>query len=639
MRPGCVAASTSSTARPRPRSGPSTSARWRRSSSTSCRRPRTCAASCARTRTSSTWTASSCSTSTSRASATYDTSEDAEPRPRAAVRAAPSRRDRAGAAPTSPRGTGRRARRRTELQLLWLAIGGVMAVALLVWLGVGETDTADAGPDPEPPPTATTPSPAPRSASPTPRPWRRRSAPKPIAIVLTGTGVNGCWVQVRGRDAQRARSSTRARSWPRARPRSSGSREGIWVHAANPAELAVTVGGKAHGPRTARRRRNFLITPTGAEERRAEARVAAPVRAAILVTGDEILRGRIQERNAGHPRALARARAASRSTGSRSSATTWTACVGGAPASCCAGAARPRLHHRRPRAHPRRPHHGGGGPGHRAAASWLDAGALAMVEARAARGSRGRRRDAPGRARRSRRPCPAARACSRPPGTAPGCLARARGAAGGRAARPALGARGHVGGRARGAGRWRALLARAGAPRASACCASSAVLESRVRRDRGGHRPRRLGPPARWASAPATAELEVTVRVGRRTTRGPPTPSRSGWRRRSGTRSTAATADRRRRRGRAPCVAAGQTRGGGRVLHRRAGSARGSRTRPGSSAYVLGGVISYARRGEARPARRDPEVIRRATARSRPSAPARWPRGRGAWRAATGRSR
>ncbi len=40
----------------------------------------------------------------------------------------------------SPRRPARRPRgRRTELRLLWLAIGGVMAVALLVWMGVGGT--------------------------------------------------------------------------------------------------------------------------------------------------------------------------------------------------------------------------------------------------------------------------------------------------------------------------------------------------------------------------------------------------------------------------------------------------------------------------------------------------------------------
>lgn len=34
--------------------------------------------------------------------------------------------------------------RRTEAQLLWLAIGGVMAVALLVWLGIGDESTPPA---------------------------------------------------------------------------------------------------------------------------------------------------------------------------------------------------------------------------------------------------------------------------------------------------------------------------------------------------------------------------------------------------------------------------------------------------------------------------------------------------------------
>ncbi len=48
--------------------------------------------------------------------------------------------------PEPPRRGRPRKRHRTELQLLWLAIGGVLAVALLIWLGVGESDTPTPSP-------------------------------------------------------------------------------------------------------------------------------------------------------------------------------------------------------------------------------------------------------------------------------------------------------------------------------------------------------------------------------------------------------------------------------------------------------------------------------------------------------------
>ena len=81
-RPASAEASTSSTARRRPRSVRSTSGRWRRSSSTSCRRPPTSAASSRATPSSSTSTVSSCSTSTraGSASTTRPTSTPAGPR-------------------------------------------------------------------------------------------------------------------------------------------------------------------------------------------------------------------------------------------------------------------------------------------------------------------------------------------------------------------------------------------------------------------------------------------------------------------------------------------------------------------------------------------------------------------------------
>jgi cytoskeleton protein RodZ len=155
-----------------------------------------------------------------------------------------------------------RRRRRTELQLLWLAIGGVMAVALLIWLGVGESETpaplADvpaAGPDP--------------SAAPTPAPVEPDTASqegpvqvKKMPIVLTGAGTIGSWVQVRGGDGhgrvvyEEILEPGEAKTFRVV--------EGIWVRAANPSELVVTVNGREVdlGSTTTA---NFDITREGAE--------------------------------------------------------------------------------------------------------------------------------------------------------------------------------------------------------------------------------------------------------------------------------------------------------------------------------------------------------------------------------------
>jgi hypothetical protein len=149
------------------------------------------------------------------------------PEPR---RAAPSAR------PRPPR----RRRRRTEMQLLWLAIGGVMTVALLVWLGVGGSDsspTLPTAPGPAAIGTVTAPVTQPDTAS-EEGPVRVRKT----KVVLTGIGVNGSWVQVRGRDGN-GRLVYEGIITPGASQEYGVSRS-LWVRAANPAELQVTVDGK-----------------------------------------------------------------------------------------------------------------------------------------------------------------------------------------------------------------------------------------------------------------------------------------------------------------------------------------------------------------------------------------------------------
>jgi hypothetical protein len=146
------------------------------------------------------------------------------------------------------------------VQLLWLAIGGVMAVALLVWMGVGETSSPTAvAPGAA---TSTTPAPEPLVGEPDTPAVEKPVRTKPISIVLAGIGENGCWVQVRGRDGK----------GPLAYEGTIGPgesqtfkvRQGIWVRAANPAGLAVTVAGKP-ADLDSTNTGNFLITPTGAK--------------------------------------------------------------------------------------------------------------------------------------------------------------------------------------------------------------------------------------------------------------------------------------------------------------------------------------------------------------------------------------
>ncbi len=177
----------------------------------------------------------------------------------------PSRPPRSeGGAPRRPADTPRRGRprkrRRTELQLLWLAIGGVMAVALLIWLGVGESDTPTPAPQVVTTSAATPTTPAvtePDTAA-TEAPVR----PKRTAIVLAGTGVNGCWVQVRSKNAD-GRIVFEQILTP-GTSKTFRVSEGIWVNASNPAELQVTVGGKS-ADLNSTSGGTWLITPTGAK--------------------------------------------------------------------------------------------------------------------------------------------------------------------------------------------------------------------------------------------------------------------------------------------------------------------------------------------------------------------------------------
>lgn len=92
-------------------------------------------------------------------------------------------------------------RRSTELRLLWLAIGGVMGVALLVWMGVGGTAERPA-PIPGAAAMAEQQEQGQRVVDPD-RPEQEAPARSPsVSIVLTGVGDIGSWVSVRAGDAE-----------------------------------------------------------------------------------------------------------------------------------------------------------------------------------------------------------------------------------------------------------------------------------------------------------------------------------------------------------------------------------------------------------------------------------------------------
>jgi hypothetical protein len=137
-------------------------------------------------------------------------------------------------------------RRRTELRLLWLAIGGVMGVALLVWMGVGGTSD-DFGPVPGatgagvvtngtsvPAGTVDDPDTSLQEA-----PARKAQA----RILLEGVGDIGSWVAVRARDAD-GRLVWEDVLGP-GQTREFRVRESIHITTGNPAGLVVTIDGEA----------------------------------------------------------------------------------------------------------------------------------------------------------------------------------------------------------------------------------------------------------------------------------------------------------------------------------------------------------------------------------------------------------
>lgn len=172
---------------------------------------------------------------------------------RATDRPGESRARSARTSGTRPRQKRRRGRR-TEAQLLWLAIGGVMGIALLVWLGNGSgpsTTQPLATGLPSAPVTPTTQNPT--LATP--------EQSQPIKVKVTGTGSYGSYVDVRVGSASGKQLYTGLIA-----PNSSQTYDtmsSIWLIASNPTGIQVNVDGKTVSVPT--NQTTFLVTKSGVQ--------------------------------------------------------------------------------------------------------------------------------------------------------------------------------------------------------------------------------------------------------------------------------------------------------------------------------------------------------------------------------------
>jgi cytoskeleton protein RodZ len=143
---------------------------------------------------------------------------------------------------TAKRKTGHR-RRRTEAQMLWLAVGGVLAVALIVWMGLGEsgdatpiapaTDAVLAGPQ----------QPVTESGARTEQ-VPQKEAPQRLEITLIGAGDEGSYLEVRGGDAN-GREVFRD-TLPPGETKSFVVSGGLWLRAGDTGGVQVEVNGRPH---------------------------------------------------------------------------------------------------------------------------------------------------------------------------------------------------------------------------------------------------------------------------------------------------------------------------------------------------------------------------------------------------------
>ena len=177
----------------------------------------------------------------------YVTRHEPEPERRAhTVRQLPDRKFR----PRMPGG-----------QLSWLALTGVLAVALLVWIGAGGTDKS-AGPLPDPPPT---PSPTLTTAAPPPAAGTLPPVEAPpsrnVVLTLSAADGTGSYVEVRrgAQDGEELWVGTLSEG----ASRRFADADGLWLRVGRTSGLSARVNGErvALEGGTA----NFLVTPSGVE--------------------------------------------------------------------------------------------------------------------------------------------------------------------------------------------------------------------------------------------------------------------------------------------------------------------------------------------------------------------------------------
>lgn len=173
----------------------------------------------------------------------FDGADHRRPTESASIRRSAPGRPRSESAnrrrPASRRGGRRPSRRRTEAQLLWLAIGGVLGVGLLVQMGVGDPNEGTRAITPAVPGAVT--SPALATQDPTTATEER---PDAVRILLTGTGAYGSYVEVRAKDAG-GREVYRATLLP-GESKSFQVDQSIWLRAANTDGLKLTVNDKVY---------------------------------------------------------------------------------------------------------------------------------------------------------------------------------------------------------------------------------------------------------------------------------------------------------------------------------------------------------------------------------------------------------
>jgi hypothetical protein len=146
-------------------------------------------------------------------------------------------------------------RRRTEIRLLWLAIGGVMATALLLWMGA--VNGRDSGPTVTPP----EPTVASTAADATATAPITTTAPvdERFVIAMTGGSTNGSWLQVQA--LHRGGRVLYENILAPGQSIAFKARRSVWVRVGNTAGVTISVNGVAQTLQG--RTSDFLVTRNG----------------------------------------------------------------------------------------------------------------------------------------------------------------------------------------------------------------------------------------------------------------------------------------------------------------------------------------------------------------------------------------